>query len=450
MAKRKTNPPNETRGIHVSRLNYIMAFIIITVSALLLISTFYSGGIYTEMFDNTENYIKWQRSAFELELASDYLTEQVRCFAVTGEIQYMQNYFQEANVTKRRDNALNTLRKNFDGTETFSQLEAAMNSSVRLMDREFYSMRLTCEGYKIDMTEVPDEIRATELLPTDKTLSAAKKKELARSMVFDEIYKEQKERIYAQTNACLDGLVNTTEVLSEDSLKDLKTILTREQVLILVMVAVVAIIILVTTLLLISPLMRAIANVRAGKPMPETGSYEFRYLARTYNLMFQTNRGKSEHLLYDSMHDKLTDVYNRSGYDFLLKNTERSDCTFVIFNIDSFRSVNENYGHDIGDKVLAKVADTLKSSFRSQDYICRVGGDEFVVIMVNANSSIEELLIRKIDSINDRLMNPTDGLPPVSVSAGIAYGNRNQSVKDADNALRKVKAVGGRGCKVAE
>jgi diguanylate cyclase (GGDEF)-like protein len=118
----------------------------------------------------------------------------------------------------------------------------------------------------------------------------------------------------------------------------------------------------------------------------------------------------------------------------------------LIVDVDKFKQVNDTYGHAVGDRVLKRVAEVLKHSFRSVDIICRFGGDEFVVVMTRANSSMKQLVTNKIDTANDILLNPKDDLPPISLSVGVAFSDRENPkgdiFKDADAALYQVKESG--------
>ena len=88
----------------------------------------------------------------------------------------------------------------------------------------------------------------------------------------------------------------------------------------------------------------------------------------------------------------------------------------------------------------------LRGSFRTEDYVCRIGGDEFAVIMVHADSNLRGLLMSKIAAANAKLAHPADGLPVVSLSVGVAFGDRENPgediFKDADKALYRVKEGG--------
>ena len=160
------------RGVSVRRLNYLMAIIMLVISVLLLFATVRAHSGYNAMRRHTDEYIHWQREAFELQRASDYLTEQVRCFAQTGKREYLDNYFEEANVSRHRDKALESVREFIGESEAYSALVSAMNESVALMDREYYSMRLTIAANGYDLAEFPEEIRNVTLSEEDAALSA--------------------------------------------------------------------------------------------------------------------------------------------------------------------------------------------------------------------------------------------------------------------------------------
>ena len=124
----------------------------------------------------------------------------------------------------------------------------------------------------------------------------------------------------------------------------------------------------------------------------------------------------------------------------------------ILIDVDHFKDINDTYGHAVGDRVLKRVADILRHSFRSVDNICRIGGDEFAVIMTRANSSMEQIVVNKINRANDLLQHPKDDLPPVSLSVGVAFSDRDNPqgdiFKDADSALYEVKRAGRRGCAI--
>ena len=157
----------------------------------------------------------------------------------------------------------------------------------------------------------------------------------------------------------------------------------------------------------------------------------------------------SERVLQDQAStDGLTGLYNRKGYERLLEEIRPQATTLLLFDADQFKRINDDFGHEAGDKVLRKIGRALQENFRREDYICRIGGDEFAVLVQNADESLNDLILKKVSRINMALSHVEDGLPAASVSVGAATGAADCSTlfAHADAALYRVKAAGGRGC----
>ena len=110
----------------------------------------------------------------------------------------------------------------------------------------------------------------------------------------------------------------------------------------------------------------------------------------------------------------------------------------MLIDVDNFKSINDTYGHETGDKVLIKIVQVLNSIFRDDDCICRIGGDEFVAFMVHSSNISRRLIETKINQINIELENTDDGLPPVSISVGIVNG---RDIKNAETMFEKTDAA---------
>ena len=444
----------EKRGVSIRRLNIVMALVTLVISVLLLLATFNARNGYSQLKQNTSNYIDWQGDAYELQQASDYLTEQVRCFTQTGKREYLDNYFEEAEQTRRRDRALESIGSYMGDTPVYQALESAMHGSISLMDTEYYAMRLTVEAYGYDLEEYPEPVRQARLSPEDAALSAAEKEARARELVFDDAYHQQKLAISSDMQSCVRGLAEEIGGQQERIARDLDGTLSRQRLLIGGIIVTMVLVMLLTLLLVISPLLRAVMYIRADEPIPIRGSDEFRFLAKTYNLMYEANREQKEQLVYEATHDQLTGIYNRSGYDFFLKNTNWDDAALVLFDVDKFKQINDRFGHETGDKVLKSVGEVVQQSFRAQDHVCRIGGDEFAVVMVHISNASDDMIQEKIARINNSLGGGTaDGLPPVHLSCGVAFGAAHSQDAEAifrvaDAALYRVKHAGGKGCEV--
>lgn len=139
-------------------------------------------------------------------------------------------------------------------------------------------------------------------------------------------------------------------------------------------------------------------------------------------------RGRESNLYYLATHDSLTGVYNRRGLDMRLEQDLRRAARYghalsvLMIDLNHFKQVNDMHGHQAGDGVLQKVAVVLESQVREVDYVSRLGGDEFIVVLGetgkenarNAAQRIYTLLMREPVSLADHT------LIPVSASIGIA------------------------------
>ena len=173
------------KGISIRNIQLLMTVLLLVISVLLLVTTHRTRLGYSKMREVTGDYILWERDADSLQIASDYLTEQVRCFVETGKREYLDNYFREAEVDRRRDKALESIKSITDDNEAYQNLEAAMNESVALMEREYYAMRLTVAAKGYDVSEYPDQIQKVELSEEDALLPPARQDVRARNMVFE-------------------------------------------------------------------------------------------------------------------------------------------------------------------------------------------------------------------------------------------------------------------------
>jgi diguanylate cyclase (GGDEF)-like protein len=153
--------------------------------------------------------------------------------------------------------------------------------------------------------------------------------------------------------------------------------------------------------------------------------------------------------------DHLTGVLNRQAVLATLETEiERASrfghqLSVVMVDLDHFKRLNDSHGHAAGDRILRRVADTLRENVRSVDYVGRYGGEEFLLVLpetdVDAAASLAEKLRRLVGRLTVTL---DDGFrTSTSLSAGVAGGygghlNLEALVRDADNAMYSAKALG--------
>ena len=431
------------RGISLRRLNIVILIISVLLSAGLLLAMNRTNSIYDETHEYTEQFIEWRSSSYDLQRASDYLTEQMQDFTVTGDREYLDNYFTEAKVTKRRENALQVLGQKHARSAAYRDLSAAMDESVSLMEREYYAARLTVMAYGYDVSEYPEEIQNVKLMGPDLELTTDQMKEMAMLMMHGEEYRKRKDVISNHMENCLNDLDAEMKEEQAKYTDKLQKQVIFEHILTVLIILLLLGIVFLTYRLVIKPLKNSVELIRDEEDLPIKGAYEIRFLAKTYNLIHHTNLQSKEKLTYEATHDKLTGLYNRRGYDYLMENIDLETSALLLFDIDRFKSINDSFGHDVGDRILTRVADAIFENFRSQDYVCRIGGDEMAVIMVHSDPSLATLLEGKIKKINKMLSIKKDDDPTVKVSAGVAFGEPDITVdiifKRADTCLYEVK-----------
>ena len=218
-------------------------------------------------------------------------------------------------------------------------------------------------------------------------------------------------------------------------------------------VAVSALALILNRMMIISPIQKSVDNLDRREPIPEKGSYEMRHLARVYNDVLKENEEKTEKLVYTASHDALTGVYNRTEFDRYYRQIEKTqNVGIIVADVDHFKQYNDEYGHDIGDRVLCAAVEAMKRNFRSVDHISRIGGDEFCIIMPRTGQKDAEKISEKIHEINKELSEEGGDLPPVTISTGVAFWDRpdpdGSLFKDADTVLLELKKTRGDCCAV--
>jgi len=160
---------------------------------------------------------------------------------------------------------------------------------------------------------------------------------------------------------------------------------------------------------------------------------------------------RMEELAYvDSLTGLANRVLFRDRLEQVLKSLQRSDVSAALLylDLDEFKRINDSLGHDVGDAVLMKVAETLRQCVRYQDTVARMGGDEFVVLLTDIDgmsgaSSVARKIIDKMSEPvhllkNEILISPSIGItlaPADSLNADIL-------LKNADMAMYKAKSSG--------
>ena len=157
----------------------------------------------------------------------------------------------------------------------------------------------------------------------------------------------------------------------------------------------------------------------------------------------------------EALMDPLTHLWNRRGASVLLKGAfatadqRGTSLALALLDLDNFKRVNDNHGHQTGDEVLRRVASRLLSAVRGDDAICRLGGDEFLVLMADTDANIANRAAERIrHAITDSPIPTRDGAMSMSVSVGCTIRQARDTtavealLERADQALMQSKAAG--------
>lgn len=449
-----TNEDRQNRSAHGGVR--FLALIIITVVATaiiaiaLLVST-HSINVESDALQRTnERYAESQIAIDDLLDASSYLTTQSRLFSSTYHTTYLDNYFWELSRSEQRKADAEVLRRNYPGTDATEYFDAALAFSENLSKKELYSMKLVVSALDLEIDEnianMLDEISFTR---GDDALSSEKMLEKAHMLVTYEPYEHDVDRVSQHVDKCKAELANLLESEKQLHEKTLSDLFLRQQVLTCILLAMILFSGITFIVTVSKPIAEYIGRIKHNERLEEKGAYEMRFLAGAYNEMYDDNQRVRKRLTYEAAHDSLTGLNNRGSFDCDIATHQRSPMALVILDIDHFKEVNDQHGHDIGDIVLKEMAASLEKSFEPDGTAYRLGGDEFVVIMPGTAEELRDSIERRARAVAAELARPHGEAPAVGVSAGVAFGDGTQASDDyykrADKALYRVKGESGQG-----
>ncbi len=356
----------EWKGLRIKSFNTLIITVSCVLYVCLLTATTYTTKNYEELVRLTDDHMRLEEASRTVLRASDYLTEQVRMYVETQDETYALQYFEEIAVTNSREKAIGVMREHSILSSEEVNLTLAVQESDALMIRELYAIKLVAEAKGHEETLRHPMLEDTVLESIDSMLSPRSKIERAREIVFHTDYQVTKNKIYAHLDAFTRGILDTTKEQLSNGQDSLYDAISTQRTLLSVLVFLSAVTFFVITVLVIRPLQGCIRSVQEHTLFRETGAYEFRYLARTYNDINRRSdalaarevalRGKVER-------DVITGLYNRPSFykiakDRILESNE--DMYIVSVDISNFKIVNEHYGMNIGDRLLKDIGMQLQ------------------------------------------------------------------------------------------
>lgn len=434
--------------IHIKSFSTGSMAVAVLLAAIFAITALYGVKDLRRFENATEQYLLCEKSAEKLQKGSDLLTEEVRLYSITGQREYMDGYFREANVSRSREEAVAELAHYFAGTTVMQELQQALQESKSLMETEYYAMRLTAAATGMLTDDLPEEVQSVRLTEADAALSDEEKLEKARALVFDSQYQNAKANIANDVDACMQDLTELTRQRQSEASKAFGSLYRKQEIGFALLTVCLIVISAVVYKSVAKPLVLFSESVQRDEPAQEIGAAELRTLAATYNHVLQEKRENQLAIRHQAEHDALSGLLNKGAFDKQLTALAQEGAPFALLlgDIDRFKFFNDTYGHAVGDAIIRSVAGHLQSTFRDTDLIYRAGGDEFAVILKNVSQKNRHTIEIRLAAMKKAIAVAADGLPIITMSIGVVFSDALEPEDSvfhcADQALYYVKNHG--------
>lgn len=455
----QTNEDSEKKyhsvtGVKIQFLDIF--FIVITAIAFCFILVV--SATVNNRFHAVENaidkFIICEKSSELIKESSNYLTDQARLFIVTHKEEHALAYLKEINETRRQQKALESLELVCSEKDlALQRLRITLEQSQSLINMELYAIML---GYKASgISKVPKQISEIKIRPLDENLSSEKLWQTALSNLFGDGYLIYKTRINENCRLTIAAIEQQIQNELKIKASELGSNINRLRALFFFLLIVNVLLFVAFAYLIIRPLEKFKEAIDNDEKLNVIGSLEFKQLAESYNEIYSIKAQNEKSLLRKAEYDALTGILNRRAFDQICSSSfeKHQPIALLLIDLDNFKFINDNYGHSGGDTALKELARILSETFRTDDYIARIGGDEFAAILPSCSMAAANIIKQKILTVNEKLVKIKDGLKPVSISVGVAFsdiGYTDELFKKADKALYIVKEHGKRGCAIYE
>ena len=276
---------------------------IIAVMAFLLIALLLGSCVYFALLAIQEEHqavarqSEFKQLGIDLAKASDSLTDEARKFAVTSDMEHLQNYWNEIDVTKTRDQVLNRLKELEAPAEEFEQLDLAKRMSDALVAIETRAMRLVLEAQGVPKSSIHPAVAAIQLSAEDNQLRAEDKMKLALRMMFDDQYEANK-RVIMEPIAQFQNLMNARAAREVQSAQHKTNTATLFLVIMVFIILIgIGLVLWVFQTQLSRPIAKYIGELRGRETaalenltLTPAGTQELRLLADAFNQQLQFNQ----------------------------------------------------------------------------------------------------------------------------------------------------------------
>ncbi|HBB43437.1 MAG TPA: hypothetical protein DCZ74_07955, partial [Treponema sp.] len=302
----------ESDGIHIRSMLIAMVVMVLVMLVVTVLSARNVKARYIEMSKASAGYIHTRDLIDELQDASDYLTERARVFVMTGEINQARDYVKELKETRRRENSIKGLSEALENEYNVAMLlQKALDESNRLCVQELHAMALVASAKDYDPVLLPEEVTSVRLGEHEISMTPEEKQQKAMELVFGSNYMLSKIAITAMRKRASNEAQSETYAHHEESTRGLWIAITTQRTCVVLLVLGTIFICVFLYLLVARPIHEFVESIKKQEKIKVSGAYEFRYLARTYNRIYDLNMENKTELIYKAEHDPLTHLLNR-------------------------------------------------------------------------------------------------------------------------------------------
>ena len=393
---------------------------------------------------------------------SDYLTEEVRRFIVTGNTLHMKNYWHEIEQGRHREKAIHKLSTQKLTEAEITDSNTTKQISDQLVAGETWAMRLVAESLHMKKSEMPKPVAAVKLSDPQERLSAQDKRIMAAEYIFGDTYMKSKRQINQNLHDFRASLTERKDKEMADAVKETNSALTQAQYYIISVYILLTAIFMILYILVLKPFISYSNTLLGGigvnndLRLTPSGAKEMWIFASAFNEIYRQWQAQNRRLKELNAIDSLTKTASRETmYSFLQDQIHNNadHLGIVMLDIDAFKDLNDAYSHQAGDQVLQQIGAFLKDYITAKEGLAgRLGGEEFIIVLKEADTS---LINRPVDGITENIqrMNLEHTLLPladthITVSTGsfLWLRNRDYSSQElihlADLALYEAKKRG--------
>ncbi|MBE6351692.1 MAG: GGDEF domain-containing protein [Treponema bryantii] len=443
----------KNKGIYIRHLIFIVAITTILLSGLAFFSNVQVKKIFLSLVDAEINYSQGLGLGYKFQSASNKMTKAVQHFVETNDSDYLDEYIYELKENTREK----AIEKIPSSDDERLLLKLAKAKSDALLLEEFHAIKLMLPD-EFFGTRIPQEILNFELTDEEKSLSFSERQEKARQIIFGTMYNTLKDDVNNRVNDYIQLSLSREEVTVTEYTNFMNSSIIFQRIILLSCIFVIIAVLVILYFQVVLILQKYVTDISKDKQLKPRGVFELQYLANMYNVVSENKNNNLRALKRKADLDFLTGVANRGAFEQYVKDYTKSPSTdkgaFMLIDLDNFKKINDTFGHAMGDLVLKKIADILNSTFRNDDFVSRIGGDEFAIWFPDLTEENVHYIVDRINTINKDLILPSREMPSCSLSAGISFFTQGETYKSlykkADIALYKVKENGRCGCKIFE